>query len=165
MTGKKSINHINKKPCWSKEEKCALSFNLVFAVCDSNRPNSAYVCVCVYQVEGCLEMTELHTCLWLWSAYGKHSKSEGNRKYPPSDTNKFNKRRSLSRHLGAFPRRKRKKKIHQQVAHFPFQVPIFLQIPSAQSNERKTDLWLDGRLPAQLESRQVMFSPSASKVK
>ena len=63
------------------------------------------VCVCVYQVEGCLEMTELHTCLWLWSAYGKHSKSEGNRKYPPSDTNKFNKRRSLSRHLGAFPRR------------------------------------------------------------
>ncbi len=99
VTGKRRINHINKLTGCLKEKKCFLTLCLVLwsATVQFKQSKllecvSVCVCVCVYQVEGCLEMTELQMCLWLWSAYGKHSKSEGNQKYPPSDTNKFNKR-------------------------------------------------------------------------
>lgn len=79
VTGKRSINHINKLTGCLKEKKCALSLDLALwfvtvrfeqyrlhieCVC-------AWECVCMYQVEGCLEMTALCTSvvvLNIWEA-------------------------------------------------------------------------------------------------
>lgn len=75
-------------------------------------------------------MTELHTCLWLWSAHGKHTKSEGNKKYPPSDTTRFINADHSAAILEPFTASARRHTLSFQSPHFP-------SAPTAQSLENE----------------------------
>lgn len=97
------------------------------------------VCPCV-SLRVCIRWEEA----WKWlncthvCGCGQHMgnipRARGNKKYP-SDTNKVNKRRSLSIHLRAFYR---KSNVQVNITHFPFKVPIFLEL--RQEKRKEPDL-------------------------
>lgn len=64
----------------------------------------------------------------MWETFQEQG---GNKKYP-SDTNKVNKRRSLSIHLRAFYR---KRNVQVNITHFPLRVPIFLELRQEKREE------------------------------